>query len=153
MCKGSVGSQVSIQCGVGSNVPVGDVTVVRWCELRLVVLFWREKEGVPAGILPLAFSDMPRNCGGSGSSIEEEIEGLREWRSEGEEWEGVGGASWSEVSESSSSPIANALPSSGTLLREVEWETCGLRKLSTELSREFLVGLVGFDADAASFRS
>ena len=34
----------------------------------LVVLFWRENERAPAGILPRAFSDMPRSWTGSASS-------------------------------------------------------------------------------------
>ena len=41
------------------------------------MLLWREKDGALAGILPRAFSDMPRSWVGRGSSIEE-IEGLRE---------------------------------------------------------------------------
>lgn len=46
--------------------------------LRLVVLFWREKDGWPAGSFPRAFSDMPRSCVGRRSSAEEETEGVRE---------------------------------------------------------------------------
>ena len=39
--------------------------------VMLDMLLTRENVGVPTGILPLAFSDMPRNCVGTASSIEE----------------------------------------------------------------------------------
>lgn len=45
---------------------------------RLDMLFCREKDGWPAGILPLAFSDIPRSCKGTASSTEEAIDGFRE---------------------------------------------------------------------------
>lgn len=80
-----MGSHESIQCAVGSKPPrFGDMIVAAWL-LRLVVLFCREKEGCPAGILPRAFSDMPRNCVGRGSSVEEEIDGFRDAWVEGKE--------------------------------------------------------------------
>jgi hypothetical protein len=44
----------------------------------LVMLFCLEKEGCPAGILPRAFSDIPRSCNGTLSSTADEIDGLRE---------------------------------------------------------------------------
>ena len=50
----------------------------------LVMLFWREKDGRPAGIFPRAFSDMPRNCEPF-SSVVEAKEGLREVWAEGED--------------------------------------------------------------------
>lgn len=62
---------------MGSNPGFGDMMVVGWL-LRLVVLFWREKEGWPAGFLPRAFSDMPRSWVGRGSSVEEDMEEVRE---------------------------------------------------------------------------
>lgn len=46
--------------------------------LRLVVLFCREKAGLPTGILPRAFSDIPRNCDGTVSSTDEAIDALLE---------------------------------------------------------------------------
>lgn len=58
--------------------------VAAWL-LRLVVLLCRENEGCPAGILPRAFSDIPRSCIGRGSSIEEETDGLRDAWIEGED--------------------------------------------------------------------
>jgi hypothetical protein len=42
------------------------------------MLFVRENEGAPTGIFPLAFSDMPRNCRGTVSSVEEETDPARE---------------------------------------------------------------------------
>lgn len=82
--RGRVGSQESIQCAVGSKPPgFGDIIVAAWL-LKLVVLFCRENEGCPAGILPRAFSDMPRNCVGRGSSIDEDTEGFRDAWVEGE---------------------------------------------------------------------
>ena len=81
----------------------------------------------------------------------EVTEGLREVWLECEECEGVGGAlNWFSLSESSSSPMAKAPPSSGTLLKAGERALCGLRKLSTEPLREPRVGLVGFEAAIAS---
>ena len=77
VCKGKVGSQESIQCAVGSKPEEGEEMVAAWL-LRLVMLFCRENEGCPAGILPRAFSDMPRNCVGNGSSVDEDMEGFRE---------------------------------------------------------------------------
>ena len=74
---------------------------------------------------------MPRNCMGTASSTEE-IEGVREWWFEGEECDGVACMLCSS-SESSSSPIAKAPPSSGTLLREGDRALDGLRRLSIEL--------------------
>jgi len=76
--SGRVGSQESIQCAVGSKPPkFGDTIVAAWL-LKLVMLFWRENEGCPAGILPRAFSDMPRSWVGRGSSMDEDTEGFRE---------------------------------------------------------------------------
>lgn len=74
--RGRVGSQLSIQEGVGLKPEVGDARDTAWAD-RLVELFGREKEGWPAGILPRAFSDMPRIWEGSWPSAEE-MEGLRE---------------------------------------------------------------------------
>ena len=116
--------------------------------LRLVVLFWREKVVWPAGILPRAFSDIPRTCRGTASSIDDDTEGVREWWFEGEDCEGVGWSSCSSSSESSSSPMANVPPSSGTLLSEGTLALCGLLILSRELLRAVLVGL--FDGSAPS---
>ena len=46
--------------------------------LILPMLLTRENVGVPTGILPLAFSDIPRSCVGTALSIEE-ADGVREW--------------------------------------------------------------------------
>ena len=75
--SGRVGSQLSIQFAVGSKPPVGAEKLFAWWLEREVVLFCRENDGVFAGILPRAFSDIPRSWVGSGSSVEE-IEGLRD---------------------------------------------------------------------------
>lgn len=48
---------------------VGEVMLV-----RLVVLFCRENAGWPTGILPRAFSDMPRNCSGTVSSMDDAMD-------------------------------------------------------------------------------
>ena len=152
VCKGRVGSQESIQWAVGSKPELGDEMVAAWL-FRLVVLFCRENEGWPAGILPRAFSDMPRNCVGNGSSVDEEIDAVRESWAEGDDCEGVRSISCSSSSESSSSPMANAPPSSGTSLKVGVLALSGLRMLSTELFRDVRVGLVGgWEASAASLR-
>ena len=118
---------------VGSNEK--EVEAATACGLvRLVVLFCREKEIWPAGILPRAFSDMPRSCVGRGSSVNEETEGVLELCIEGEDCRGVGSSSLSS-SESSSSPMAKAPSSSGTLLSFGDLAPCGLRVLSIELAR------------------
>ncbi len=116
--------------------------VAAWL-FRLVVLFCRENEGWPAGILPRAFSDMPRNWVGSGSPFDEEIDAFREVWAEGEDCEGVRSTSCSSSSDSSSSPMAKAPPSSGTLLSVGVLALNGLRMLSTELFRDVRVGLDG----------
>ena len=95
---------------------------------------------------------MPRSCVGNGSPAEEDVEGVREFCPEGDDWDGVGTTSRFSSSESSSSPIANAPLSSGTLLRLGVLALCGLRTLSTELFRDVRVGLIGgSDISAASF--
>lgn len=150
VCKGKVGSQESIQWAVGSKPEVGNEMVAAWL-FRLVVLFCRENEGWPAGILPRAFSDMPRTCAGNGSSVDEESDAVRESWAEGDDCEGVRSISCSSSSESSSSPMANAPPSSGTLLNVGVLALSGLRTLSTELFRDVRVGLAGgCEASAAS---
>ena len=150
VCNGKVGSQESIQWAVGSKPEVGDEMVAAWL-FRLVVLFCREKEGWPAGILPRAFSDMPRSCVGSGSSFDDEIDAFRESWAEGDDCEGVWSIPCSSSSESSSSPTANAPPSSGTSLNVGVLALDGLRILSTELFRDVRVGLFGgCEASAAS---
>ena len=150
VCKGRVGSQESIHWAVGSKPEVGDEIVAAWL-FRLVVLFCRENEGWPAGILPRAFSDMPRNCVGSGSSFDEDIEAFPESCAEGDDCEGVRSISCSSSSDSSSSPTANAPPSSGTSLKAGVLALSGLRMLSTELFRDARVGLAGgCEASAAS---
>lgn len=101
--------------------------------LMLDMLFWREKVGLPTGILPRAFSDMPRTCVGTDSSMEEAIDAARE--ALGCDCTGDCGESsvcGSSASESSSSPIAKALFSSGTLPRVGVRETVGLLRLSME---------------------
>jgi hypothetical protein len=42
------------------------------------MLFWREKAGWPTGIFPRAFSDMPRSCSGTDSSMEDAMDALLE---------------------------------------------------------------------------
>ncbi len=54
------------------------------------MLFCLENEGWPAGIFPLAFSDMPLSCIGTASSTEDETEGVLELCLEGDDWDGVG---------------------------------------------------------------
>lgn len=66
------------------------------------------------GIFPLAFSDIPRSCVGTVSSILEDIDEALEGWSVGGDAAGVARSSPS-LSSSSSSPIAN-VSSSGTLL-------------------------------------
>ena len=107
---------------------------------RLVMLFWREKVVCPTGILPRAFSDMPRNCVGTVSSTDEAIDALRDATREppgGGECTGdvvCGGGLVSSASDSSSSlPIAKALFSSGTLPSDGVRAAVGLRKLSMDV--------------------
>lgn len=107
---------------------------------RLVMLFWREKVGWPTGILPRAFSDMPRSCRGTVSSIEEAIDALLDAPREppeGGDCTGdvdCGGGLVSSASESSSSlPMAKALFSSGTLPKEGVRAPVGLRRLSMDV--------------------
>lgn len=64
---------------------------------------------------------------------------------------GVGGSDRPSSSESSSSPMVKAPPSSGTLLREGVLALWGLRMLSAEPFRDIRVGVVGLEASAASF--
>ena len=45
VCRGRVGSQVSIQPGVGAKMPPGTEGERTWWAERDVVLFWREKDG------------------------------------------------------------------------------------------------------------
>ena len=103
------------------------------------MLFWREKVGWPTGILPRAFSDMPRNCRGTDSSIEEAIDALLDSPREPPGGDCIGdrvcGAGLvSSASESSSSlPMANALFSSGTLPSEGVRAATGLRRLSIDV--------------------
>lgn len=126
------------------SVPIEN-TVALWL-FRLVVLFCLENDGCPAGIFPLAFSDMPRSCIGTASSTEtsteEETDGVREFCLDGDDCDGVG---WrlSSSSESSSSPMANAVLSSGTLLSVGVLLLAGLRALSLELVRRTRAGLAG----------
>ena len=135
---------------MGSKPEVGDEMVAAWL-FRLVVLFCRENEGWLAGILPRAFSDMPRNCVGNGSSADEEIDAVREVWAEGDDCEGVRSMSCSSSSDSSSSPMAKAPPSSGTSLNVGVLALSGLRMLSMELFRDVRVGLAGgCEASAAS---
>lgn len=93
------------------------------------MLFCLEKLYTPAGILPRAFSDMPRSCVGTASSTTDEA---RDGFSLGSECDGVGRSS---SLSSSSSPIVNVPSSSGTLLNAGarECAVAGLLKLSTEL--------------------
>ena len=147
VCRGSSGSQLSIQCVDGSKLPVIDWPAAEWLP-KLVVLFCLEKAGTPAGILPLAFSDMPLTCVGTASSTSA-TEEAREGFSLGLDWAGVGLSSWSLSS--SSSPMANVESSSGTLLSVGVFGcvTVGLRKLSTELRLELMSN--GSDGAAPSF--
>lgn len=105
--------------------------------LKLLVLFCLEKEGAPTGIFPLAFSDMPRSCRGTVSSAAEPTEAVRELLPDcaGERRCGVRLSSSSP--ESSSSPMLNALFSSGTLLNVGGRLEMGLLRLSIEFCREF----------------
>jgi hypothetical protein len=107
---------------------------------RLVMLFVREKVGWPTGIFPRAFSDIPLNCSGTDSSMDDAIDALleapldapdTEWTGDRGAWGGL----FSSASESSSSPIVNALFSSGTLPNVGVRATVGLRTLSIESAR------------------
>jgi hypothetical protein len=73
-----------------------------------------EGENEP-GILPRAFSDMPRSWVGTASSRLDETDDARDGSSVGVDAAGVGRLSSSVSSSSSSSPMAN-VPSSGTSL-------------------------------------
>lgn len=102
---------------------------------KLDILFCRENDDWPAGILPLAFSDIPRSCRGTASSTEEAIEGFRESWADSDDCDGVDCSVRSSSSESSSSPIVKVPPSSGTSLSEGVLAVCGLLTLSDELLR------------------
>lgn len=118
------------------------------------MLPWREKDGWPAGNLPRAFSDMPRSCVGSCSSVDEEIEGVLELWAESEDCDGVGiNSRSSSFSESSSSPMAKASPSSGTLLNAGVLMLWGLRGLSMKVFREACVGLLACSETSSFLRS
>lgn len=110
------------------------------------MLFCLEKFWEPAGILPRAFSDIPRSCVGTASSTFE-IEDARDGFSLGSECDGVGRSS---SLSSSSSPIVNVPSSSGTLLNAGGRECAvdGLLKLSAEL----LVESISEDARASFLR-
>jgi hypothetical protein len=73
-----------------------------------------KREGKLPGILPRAFSDMPRSWVGTASSTLDETDEARDGCSVGVDAAGVGRFS-SSLSSSSSSPMAN-VPSSGTSL-------------------------------------
>lgn len=100
--------------------------------LKLLVLFCLEKEGAPTGIFPLAFSDIPRSCNGTDSSAAELMDAVLELLPDciGERRCGVRLSSSSP--ESSSSPMLNALFSSGTLLSVGGRLLIGLLRLSME---------------------
>jgi hypothetical protein len=107
---------------------------------RLVMLFCREKVGWPTGILPRAFSDMPRSWRGTDSSIEDAIDALRDAPREPPGGDctgdlGCDGGLVSSPSESSSSslPMAKALFSSGTLPSDGVRAAVGLRRLSIDV--------------------
>lgn len=99
--------------------------------LRLVMLLVREKVGWPTGIFPRAFSDMPLTWRGTDSSMEDAIDAARE-ALEGDCGSSAAGGVSASDSSSSSSPIANALFSSGTLPKVGVRETVGLLILSIE---------------------
>ena len=102
--SGRSGSQLSSHSGVGVKEPRPPMYADE--PERLNVLFCRENVGALAGIFPRAFSDIPVNWMGTWSSAmdEEATEGVRDVRIEWLDWEGVGGSS---LSESSESPMAN----------------------------------------------
>lgn len=77
-------TEIHTHDAVGVKPFTGDINAAAWL-VRLMTLFCLEKDGCPAGILPLAFSDMPRSCKGTVSSIEDDIDGVRELCREGEE--------------------------------------------------------------------
>lgn len=110
---------------------------------KLVMLFWRENEGVPTGILPLAFSESPLSCIGT-SSVAEEIDAARElslevrllprFRCCGDRNAAVSSLS----SDSSSSPIAKAASCSSGIsprLSDPLAADVGLRRLSRDEDR------------------
>lgn len=99
--------------------------------LRLVMLFVRENVGWPTGIFPLAFSDIPLTCSGTDSSMDDAIDAARE-ALDGDCGVSVAEGTSASESSSSSSPIVNALFSSGTLPKVGVRETVGLLILSIE---------------------
>jgi hypothetical protein len=109
--------------------------------VRLVILFWRENVGWPTGILPRAFSDMPRSWRGTDSSTDDAIDALRDAPREPPDGGdctddlGCGVELVSSASESSSSslPMAKALFSSGTLPNDGVRAAVGLRRLSIDV--------------------
>jgi len=71
VCKGSSGCQLSIHSADAWKPPFMFIvaTGVRLC--KLVMLFVLDRRGAPTGIFPRAFSDMPRSCSGTVSSIDD----------------------------------------------------------------------------------
>lgn len=121
--------------------------------IMLVMLLTRENDGWPTGSFPLAFSDIPRSCRGTASSMEE-MEGVREVWFDGEDWEEVGCIPRASSSESSSSPTAKAPPSSGTLRNSGNRALWGLCVFSQELLRPGRIGLLAPSGPSADpFRS
>ena len=108
------------------------------------MLFCREKVGWPTGILPRAFSDMPRSWRGTDSSIDDAIDALREAPRDPPDGVdcigdlGCGSGLVASASESSSSslPMAKALFSSGTLPNDGVRAAVGLRRLSIDVCLE-----------------
>ena len=88
--SGSSGSHVSIQDVVGVKSAWFARRDDEPLRFGLAVLVWRVNDGVPAGSFPRAFSDMPRSWTGTLSSADEEMEGVRELRNDGEDCAGVG---------------------------------------------------------------
>jgi hypothetical protein len=138
--RGRSGSQESSQAGEGVK-PVVGVWMTGARDASDVELFWREKEGWPAGILPRAFSDMPRSWRGTAAaSMEEEREGVPESVGpEVEDWEGVG-ARVASSSESSESPMVKGPSASGMCVR-VGVRAVGLKVLSVGVAAVGLSGL------------
>lgn len=86
---------------------------------------------------------MPRSCAGRDSSPAESSDGVREYWADGEDCAGVGCDSPSPLLSDSSSPMAKAPPSSGTLVNTGVLGVTGLWALSTELLRKDRPGLFG----------
>ncbi len=113
------------------------------------MLFCLENDGCPAGILPRAFSDIPRSCNGTLSSAVDEIDCLREVWTEAESCAGVCGPSPS--SSESSPPMAKGLLFSSGMRPRGDRAPDERRGSSSEAERTGLATASRFSAFLRSF--